>query len=93
MVRLASEVAVVKCIANPDAALVGLIEFVNPLNPFYGGRDQRWTKNKIMSTKQEAIGILEAADAVTKAVGQLGKPIAAHVIARPHNDPSALLPK
>ena len=137
--------AVVKCIANPDAALVGLIDFPNTLNPLYGGRDQFLpadfpkNQNKIMSAKQEALGILEtqgltaileatdamlksanvtlvgkekigaayvtvivkgdvaavtaAVDAGAKAVGQLGKLIAAHVIARPHEDLVALLPK
>jgi len=137
--------AIVKCIANPDAALVGLIDFQNTLNPLYGGRDQFLPtdfpkqQNEIMSAKQEALGILEtqgltaileatdamlksanvtlvgkekigaayvtvivkgdvaavtaAVDAGAKAVGQLGKLIAAHVIARPHEDLAALLPK
>jgi microcompartment protein CcmL/EutN len=137
--------AVVKCLANPDAALAGLLDFSNTLNPLYGGRDQFLpddypkTTNEIMSAKQEAIGILEtqgltaiieatdamlkaanvtlvgkekigaayvtvivkgdvaavtaAVDAGAKAVGQLGKLIAAHVIARPHDDLAALLPK
>jgi len=137
--------AVVKCIANPDAALAGLIHFPNTLNPLYGGHDQflpddyTKTNTEIMSAKQEAIGILEtqgltamleatdamlksanvtlvgkekigaayvtvivkgdvaavtaAVDAGAKAVGQLGKLIAAHVIARPHDDLVALLPK
>lgn len=137
--------AVVKCIANPDAALLGLVHFTNTLNALYGGRDQflpdDYPKkpNEIMSAKQEALGILEtqgltaileatdamlksanvtlvgkekigaayvtvivkgdvaavtaAVDAGAKAVGQLGKLIAAHVIARPHEDLTALLPK
>jgi ethanolamine utilization protein EutM len=34
-----------------------------------------------------------AIDAGAKAVGQLGKLIAAHVIARPHDDLMALLPR
>jgi len=137
--------AVVKCIANPDAALAGLTDFPNALNPLYGGRDQflpgdyPQKENEFMNAKQEAIGILEtqgltavleatdamlksanvtlvgkekigaayvtvivkgdvaavtaAIDAGAKAVGQLGKLIAAHVIARPHEDLAALLPK
>jgi carbon dioxide concentrating mechanism protein CcmO len=137
--------AVVKCIANPDVALAGLIHFPNAQNPLFGGRDQFLpadflkSQNDIMSAKQEAIGILEtqgltaileatdamlksanvtlvgkekigaayvtvivrgdvaavtaAVDAGAKAVGQLGKLIAAHVIARPHDDLTALLPK
>ena len=54
--------AVVKCIANPDAALSGLVHFPNTQNPLYGGRDQflpdDYPKkpNEIMSAKQEAIG-------------------------------------
>ena len=137
--------AIVRCLANPDEALAGLVHFPNVQNPLYGGRDQFLptdflpTKNKIMSNQQEAIGILEtqgltaileatdamlksanvtlvgkekigaayvtvivkgdvaavtaAVDAGAKAVGQLGKLIAAHVIARPHDDLVALLPK
>jgi len=137
--------AVVQCIANPDAALAGLIHFPNTVNPLYGGRDQFLpadlpvNQNEIMSAKQEALGILEtqgltaileatdamlksanvtlvgkekigaayvtvivrgdvaavttAVEAGAKAVGQLGKLIAAHVIARPHDDLTALLPK
>jgi microcompartment protein CcmL/EutN len=101
--------AIVKCIANPDAAPVGLIEFPNTLNPLYGGRDQFLSndfpknQNEIMSTKQEAIvtvivkgdvaAVTAAVDAGAKAVGQLGKLIAAHVIARPHEDLTALLPQ
>ena len=137
--------AIVRCLANPDEALAGLVHFPNVQNPLYGGRDQFLptdfppTKNKIMSNQQEAIGILEtqglaaileatdamlksanvtlvgkekigaayvtvivkgdvaavtaAVDAGAKAVGQLGKLIAAHVIARPHDDLIALLPK
>lgn len=136
---------VVKCIANPDAAMAGLIYFSNTQNPLYGGRDQFLPadypkkKNEIMSATQEALGILEtqgltaileatdamlksanvtlvgkekigaayvtvivkgdvaavtaAVDAGAKAVGQLGKPIAAHVITRPHEGLTALLPK
>jgi microcompartment protein CcmL/EutN len=136
---------VVKCIANPDAALLGLIYFPNTQNPLFGGRDQLLPtdypkkQNEIMSAKQEALGILEtqgltaileatdamlksanvtlvgkekigaayvtvivkgdvaavtaAVDAGAKAVGQLGKLVAAHVIARPHDDLAALLPK
>jgi microcompartment protein CcmL/EutN len=136
---------VVKYIANPDAAMAGLIYFSNTQNPLYGGRDQFLPadypekQNEIMSATQEALGILEtqgltalleatdamlksanvtlvgkekigaayvtvivkgdvaavtaAVDAGAKAVGQLGKLIAAHVIARPHEDLTALLPK
>jgi microcompartment protein CcmL/EutN len=137
--------AVTRCLANPDDALGGLIHFPNAQNPLYGGRDQflptdyPQPKNKTMSNKQEALGILEtqgltaileatdamlkaanvtlvgkekigaayvtvivkgdvaavtaAVDAGAKAVGALGKLIAAHVIARPHDDLVALLPK
>ena len=137
--------AVVKCIARPAEALEPLIHFPNAQNPLYGGRDQLLptdhpqTGDKIMSTKQEALGILEtqgltaileatdamlksanvtlvgkekigaayvtvivkgdvaavnaAVDAGAKAVGSLGKLIAAHVIARPHEDLVGLLPK
>jgi microcompartment protein CcmL/EutN len=137
--------AVIRCLANPDAAMAGLIHFPNAQNPLYGGRDQflpaddPQSKNTIMSNKQEALGILEtqgltaileatdamlksanvtlvgkekigaayvtvivkgdvaavtaAVDAGAKAVGSLGKLIAAHVIARPHEDIVGLLPK
>jgi hypothetical protein len=137
--------AVIRCLTNPDAAMAGLIHFPNAQNPLYGGRDQflptdyPQPENKIMSNKQEALGILEtqgltaileatdamlksanvtlvgkekigaayvtvivrgdvaavtaAIDAGSKAVGQLGKLIAAHVIARPHDDLTMLLPK
>jgi microcompartment protein CcmL/EutN len=37
--------------------------------------------------------VTAAVDAGSRAVGQLGKLIAAHVIARPHEDLIALLPK
>ena len=137
--------AVVNCIANPDAGLMGLVYFPNTHNPLYGGRDQLLPDdypnkpNNNMSAKPEALGILEtqgltaileatdamlksanvtlvgkekigaayvtvivkgdvaavtaAVDAGAKAVGQLGKVIAAHVIARPHEDLAVLLPK
>jgi microcompartment protein CcmL/EutN len=133
------------CLARPDAALAPLIHFPNAQNPLYGGRDQFLpddfpnTTETIMSTKQEAIGILEtqgltaileatdamlkaanvtlvgkekigaayvtvivkgdvaavtaAIEAGSRAVGQLGRLIAAHVIARPHADLVSLLPK
>ena len=57
--------AVVNCIANPDAALAGLIHFPNTQNPLYGGRDQLLPddypnqQNQTMSAKPEALGILE----------------------------------
>jgi len=137
--------AVVRCIANPDAALMGLVHFPNSQSALYGGHDQFLPANypkkqhEIMSAKQEALGILEtqgltaileatdvmlksanitlvgkekigaayvtvivkgevaavtaAVEAGAKAVGQLGKLIATHVIARPHEDLTALLPK
>ena len=137
--------AVIRCLANPDETLGGLVYFPNAQNPLYGGRDQflptdyPQPKNKTMSNKQEALGILEtqgltaileatdamlkaanvtlvgkekigaayvtvivkgdvaavtaAVDAGAKAVGALGKLIAAHVIARPRDDLVALLPK
>lgn len=137
--------AVIRCLANPDEAMAGLIHFPNAQNPLYDGRDQLLPidfpqpENKIMSNKQEALGILEtqgltaileatdamlksanvtlvgkekigaayvtvivrgdvaavtaAIDAGSKAIGSLGKLIAAHVIARPHDDLTALLPK
>ena len=142
--RLGSS-AVTQAIPRPAAAMSSMIHFPNAQNPLYGGRDQLLPadfpqpENKIMSNKQEALGILEtqgltaileatdamlkAADvtlvgkekigaayvtvivkgdvaAVTaaveaggKAIGSLGKLIAAHVIARPHDDLTALLPK
>ncbi len=40
-----------------------------------------------------AVSITAAVDAGSKAVGKLGKLIAAHVIARPHSELAALLPK
>jgi microcompartment protein CcmL/EutN len=57
--------AVINCIANPDAMLAALIHFPNTANPLYGGRDQFLPddypklQSKNMSTKQEALGILE----------------------------------
>jgi len=137
--------AVVQSIARPAEAMDAMIHFPNAQNPLYGGRDQflptdfPQPENKIMSNKQEAIGILEtqgltaileatdamlkaanvtlvgkekigaayvtvivrgdvaavtaAIDAGSKAIGSLGKLIAAHVIARPHDELVALLPK
>ena len=137
--------ALVQAIARPAAALAAMIHFPNANNPLYGGRDQLLPtdfpqpENKIMSNKQEALGILEtqgltaileatdamlkaanvtlvgkekigaayvtvivkgdvaavtaAIDAGSKAIGSLGKLIAAHVIARPHEELTALLPK
>ena len=136
--------AVVHSIARPAEAMQALIHFPNTQNPLYGGRDQLLPtdfpkpENKIMSNKQEALGILEtqgltaileATDAMLKsanitlvgkekigaayvtvivrgdvaavtaavaagsqAVGSLGKLVAAHVIARPHEELLALLP-
>ena len=43
--------------------------------------------------KGDVAAVTAAVDAGTKAVGKLGKLIAAHVIARPHNELVALLPK
>lgn len=137
--------AVIRCIAKPDEAMASIIHFPNAQNSLYGGRDQflptdyPQPENKIMSNKQEALGILEtqgltaileatdamlksanvtlvgkekigaayvtvivkgdvaavtaAVEAGEKAVGSLGKLIAAHVIARPHEDIVRLLPK
>jgi microcompartment protein CcmL/EutN len=137
--------AVVRCIANPDAAMAGLICFPNAENRLYGGRDQFLAtdypqpENHDMNAKQEALGILEtqgltaileatdamlksanvtlvgkekigaayvtvivkgdvaavtaAVEAGAKAVGSLGKLVAAHVIARPHEDMVGLMPK
>lgn len=143
-VRLGTS-ALVQAIARPAPGMEAIIHFPNAQNPLYGGRDQLLPtdyperKDKVMSTKQEAIGIIEtqgltaileatdamlksanvtlvgkekigaayvtvivkgdvaavtaAVDAGAKAVGSLGKLIAAHVIARPHNELTALLPK
>jgi len=137
--------ALVSCLARPAESLGAILDFPNTQNPLYGGRDQFLPSDfpsgtdKIMNTKQEAIGILEtqgltaileatdamlksadvtlvgkekigaayvtvivkgdvaavtaAVEAGAKAVGSLGKLIAAHVIARPHGDLVALLPK
>jgi microcompartment protein CcmL/EutN len=43
--------------------------------------------------KGDVAAVTAAVDAGAKAVGQLGKLIAAHVIARPHQELAALLPK
>lgn len=43
--------------------------------------------------KGDVAAVKAAVDAGAKAVGNLGKLIAAHVIARPHEDLVALLPK
>lgn len=43
--------------------------------------------------KGDVAAVTAAVDAGAKAIGQLGKLIAAHVIARPHDDLAALLPK
>ena len=136
--------AVVRCLSRPAAAFSAMLHFANTLNPLFGGRDQFLATdypepaNKTMSTKQEAIGILEtqgltaileatdvmlksanvtlvgkekigaayvtvivrgdvaavkaAVDAGAQAASPLGKVIAAHVIARPHEGLLALLP-
>jgi microcompartment protein CcmL/EutN len=142
--RLGSS-AVMQNIPRPAEGMAAMIHFPNANNPLYGGRDQLLPtdflqpENKIMSNKQEALGILEtqgltaileatdamlkaanvtlvgkekigaayvtvivkgdvaavtaAIDAGSKAIGSLGKLIAAHVIARPHDELVALLPK
>jgi len=57
--------ATVRSIARPDPAMPALIHFPNAQNPLYGGRDQFLptdhprTETTPMSTKQEALGILE----------------------------------
>lgn len=43
--------------------------------------------------KGDVAAVTAAVDAGSRAVGQLGKVVAAHVIARPHDDLLALLPK
>jgi microcompartment protein CcmL/EutN len=43
--------------------------------------------------KGDVAAVTAAVEAGAKAVGPLGKVIAAHVIARPHEDLAALLPK
>jgi ethanolamine utilization protein EutM len=43
--------------------------------------------------KGDVAAVTAAVDAGAKAVGSLGKLIAAHVIARPHEDIVGLLPK
>lgn len=137
--------AVLRSIAQPAEGMHAIVYFPNMQNPLYGGRDQLLptdfpkSKNKFMTNKQEALGILEtqgltaileatdtmlksanislvgkekigaayvtvivrgdvaavttAVDAGSKAIGSLGKLIAAHVIARPHEELLALLPK
>lgn len=141
--RLGSSI-VVQAMARPAEGLAAMVHFPNAQNPLYGGRDQFLpddfpkTDDKIMSNKQEALGILEtqgltaileatdamlkaanvtlvgkekigaayvtvivrgdvaavtaAVEAGSKAVGSLGKLIAAHVIARPHEELVSLLP-
>ncbi len=57
--------AIVQAMARPAAALAAMIHFPNANNPLYGGRDQLLPtdfpqpEHKIMSNKQEALGILE----------------------------------
>ena len=48
---------------------------------------------KTVVVKGDVAAVSAAIDAGAKAVGQLGKLIAAHVIARPHEDLVALMPK
>lgn len=143
-VRLGSA-AVTHSLPRPAEGMAAMIHFPNATNPLYGGRDQLLPtdfpqpQNKIMSNKQEALGILEtqgltaileatdamlkaanvtlvgkekigaayvtvivkgdvaavtaAVEAGSRAIGSLGKLIAAHVIARPHEELTALLPR
>jgi microcompartment protein CcmL/EutN len=57
--------AVVQSIARPAGAMSAMIHFPNAQNPLYGGRDQflptdfPQPEDQTMSTKQEALGILE----------------------------------
>ena len=57
--------AIVQAIARPSEGMNAMIHFPNANNPLYGGRDQLLPtdfpkpENKIMSNKQEALGILE----------------------------------
>jgi carbon dioxide concentrating mechanism protein CcmO len=59
--------ATVQCLSRPSEALDAMVHFPNAQNPLYGGRDQllptdhpqSQPQNITMSTKQEALGILE----------------------------------
>lgn len=57
--------ATVRCLSRPAEALAAILDFPNSQNPLYGGRDQflptdfPQPTDTTMSTKQEAIGILE----------------------------------
>ena len=56
----------IRCLANPDEAIAGLIHIPNANNPLYGGRDQilptdfPQPEDQTRSNKQEGLGILEA---------------------------------
>ena len=57
--------ATVRCLSRPAEGMAAMIQFSNAQNPLYGGRDQFLPtdfvqpENITMSTKQEALGILE----------------------------------
>jgi len=57
------------------------------------GREKIGAAYVTVIVKGDVAAVTAAVDAGAKAVGQLGKLIAAHVIARPHNDLAALLPR
>lgn len=64
-VRELGATAVTHCLARPEAGLNPLLNFPNSINALYGGRDQFLPTDhpqpaeKIMTSKPEALGILE----------------------------------
>ncbi len=75
------------------AALEATDTMLKAANVTLVGKEKIGAAYVTIIVKGDVASVTAAVDAGKKAVGNLGKLIAAHVIARPHNDLAALLPK
>jgi microcompartment protein CcmL/EutN len=75
------------------AALEATDTMLKAANVTLVGKEKIGAAYVTVIVKGDVASVTAAVDAGAKAVGTLGKLIAAHVIARPHNDLAALLPK
>jgi carbon dioxide concentrating mechanism protein CcmO len=75
------------------AALEATDTMLKAANVTLVGKEKIGAAYVTVIVKGDVASVTAAVDAGMKAVGNLGKLIAAHVIARPHDDLAALLPK
>ncbi len=75
------------------AILVATDVMLKAANVTLVGKEKIGAAYVTVIVKGDVAAVTAAVDAGAQAVGQLGKLIAAHVIARPHDDLTALLPK